>query len=96
MPVPLCRMVAMPIVRPTMSSNLASLEDDLVHGYWEGAVMFYLSTTNEGGQIDKVTNEDLESWGPLWCAINAWFEEYLSFVPVLRHLKAKRCQILNL
>jgi hypothetical protein len=26
-PVPLCRMVAMPIVRPTPSSNLASLED---------------------------------------------------------------------
>ena len=45
--------------------NLASLEDDFVHGYQEGAVVFYLSTSNEGGQIDKVTNENRKSWDPL-------------------------------
>ena len=28
-----CRLVAMPIVRPILSSDLASLEDDFVHGY---------------------------------------------------------------
>jgi hypothetical protein len=61
MAVSLCRMVAMPIVKPTLSSNLASLEDKFVHGYREGAALFYLSTTNEGGQIDKVTDEDLAS-----------------------------------
>jgi hypothetical protein len=49
MVVPLYRMVAMPIVRPILSSDLESLEDDFVHGYWEGATVFYLSTTNEGG-----------------------------------------------
>jgi hypothetical protein len=59
MMVPLCRMVAMPIVRSTLSSDLASLEADFVHGYREGAAVFYLSTTNEGGMVDKVTNEDL-------------------------------------
>jgi hypothetical protein len=64
MQVPLCRMVPMPIVRPTLSSDLASLEDEFVHGYWEGAAVFYLSITNEGGQIEKVTDEDLASWGP--------------------------------
>jgi hypothetical protein len=68
MMVPLCRMVAMPIVRPTLSSDLASLEADFVHGYWEGAAVFYLSTTNEGGLVEKVSDEDLQSWGPLWCA----------------------------
>ena len=31
--VPLGRMVAMPIVRPIFSSNLALFEDDFVHGY---------------------------------------------------------------
>jgi hypothetical protein len=85
--VPLCRVVAMPIMRPTLSSDLASLEDEFVHGYWEGAAMFYLSTTNEAGQIEKVTDEDLASWGPYWCAINARFEEYLSSVPGLRDLR---------
>ena len=47
--VSLCRMVAMPIVKPTLFSNLASLEDDFVHCYWEEAAVFYLSITNEGG-----------------------------------------------
>jgi hypothetical protein len=64
-------MVAMPIVRPTLSSNLASLEDDFVHGYQEGAVVFYLSITNEASQIEKVSDEDLVSWGPYWRAVNA-------------------------
>jgi hypothetical protein len=57
-------MVPMPIVRPILSSDLASLEDEFVHGYREGAAVFYLSITNEGGQIEKVTDEDLASWGP--------------------------------
>ena len=42
-------MVAMQILRPTQSSNLASLEDDFVYGYQEGMVVLYLSTTNAGG-----------------------------------------------
>jgi hypothetical protein len=48
-------------VRPLLSSDLASLENDFVHNYREGVAMFYLSTTNEGGQVDKVTDEDLKS-----------------------------------
>jgi hypothetical protein len=87
MRVPLCRMVAMPIVRPTLSSDLASLEDDFVHGYQEGAVVFYLSITNEASQIEKVSDEDLVSWGPYWRAVNARFEEFLSSVPGLKGLK---------
>jgi hypothetical protein len=87
MRVPLCRMVAMPIVRPTLSSDLASLEDDFVHGYREGAAVFYLSITNEAGQIEKVSDEDLVSWGPYWRAVSARFEEFLSIVPGLRGLK---------
>jgi hypothetical protein len=57
-------MVPMPIVRYTLSSDLASFEDEFVHGYQNGATMFYLSITNEAGQIEKVTDEDLVSWGP--------------------------------
>ena len=80
-------MVAMPIVRPILSSNLASFEDNFIHGYHKGAVVFYLSTTSESGQIDKATNEDLASWDPLWYVVNAHFEEYLSFVPILMSKK---------
>ena len=31
-----------------------------MHDYGEGAAMFYLSMTNEGGLVDKVTDEDLK------------------------------------
>jgi hypothetical protein len=77
----------MPIVRPTLSSDLASLEDEFMHGYLDGAAVFYLPITNEGGQIEKVTDEDLVSWGPYWRAVNARFEEFLSSVPGLRDLR---------
>jgi hypothetical protein len=87
MMVPLYRLVAMPIVRLTLSSDLASVEVDFVYSYREGAALFYLSTTNEGGLVEKVTDEDLQSWGPLWCVVNTHFEDYLSFVLELRHLK---------
>ena len=87
MQVPLYRMVPMPIVRPILSSDLASLKDEFVHGYRDGAAVFYLSITNEGGQIEKVTNEDLASWDPYWHAVNARFEEFLSNVSRLRKLK---------
>jgi hypothetical protein len=91
--VPLCRMVPMPIVRPTLSSDLASLEDEFVHGYCDGATVFYLSITNEGGQIEKVTDEDLASWGPYWHAVNARFEEFLSSVPRLRELRGVKFSV---
>jgi hypothetical protein len=93
MQVPLCRMVPMPIVRPILSSDLASLEDEFVHGYREGAAVFYLSITNEGGQIEKVTDEDLASWGPYWRAVNDQFEEFLSSVPRLRELRGVKFSI---
>jgi hypothetical protein len=72
--VPLCRMVAMPIIRPTLSSDLVSLEGDFMHRYREGAAAFYLFTTNERGQIDKVADEDLKSWDPLWYVVINRFE----------------------
>jgi hypothetical protein len=93
MQVPLCRMVPMPIMRHTLSSDLASLEDKFVHGYHDGAAVFYLSITNEGGQIEKVTDEDLLSWGLYWRAVNARFEEFLSSVPRLRDLRGVKFSV---
>jgi hypothetical protein len=61
MPILLYRLVAMPIVKLTVSSNLLILEDDFVHSYREGATMFYLSTINEASLVNKVLDKDLES-----------------------------------
>lgn len=84
--IPLCRMVAMPMVRPTLQSDLAKLEHEFVHGYREGAAVFYVSLTNEDGKTQEVTAADMESWGPLWNAQNEIFNAYLESVPELKCL----------
>jgi hypothetical protein len=92
MPIPLCRLFAMPIVRPTLSSDVALLEKDFVYGFQEGAAMFYLFTTNEAGLIDKVLDENLQSCSPLWYSSNDRFKDYLSSI-ALKHLKGVKFSI---
>jgi len=82
--IPLCRMVPMPMVRPTLESDLAKLEQEFVHGYREGAAVFYVSMTNEDGKSQEVTSADVDAWGPLWNAKNDTFNAYLESVPELR------------
>ena len=47
MKIPLCRLVPMPMVRPTLASDLIQLEQQFVHGYEEGARVFYVSVVDE-------------------------------------------------
>ena len=84
--IPLCRMIAMPVVRPTLQSDLSKLEQEFVHGYREGAAVFYVSITNEDGNKQEVTAADKAAWGPLWDAENDSFEKYLTSVPELKAL----------
>ena len=55
-------MLAMPMVRPTLSSDLAKLEQKFVHGYTEGASVFYVTITNEEGKTHEVTEAYEASW----------------------------------
>lgn len=82
--IPLCRMVAMPMVRPTLPGDLKKLEQEFVHGYREGAAVFYVSVTNEEGNTQEVTDEDKTMWGPLWTAENDKFNKHLDTIPELR------------
>ena len=50
MKIPLCKLVPMPIVRPTLSSNLTILENYFSRGYKEGARVFYASISNKEGK----------------------------------------------
>jgi hypothetical protein len=81
--IPLCRMVAMPMLRPTLASDLAKLEQEFVHGYREGASVFYVTTTNEDGKTMEVIEADKASWGPIWNAKNAVFNSFLLSNPDL-------------
>lgn len=84
--IPLCRLLAMPMVRPTLESDLDKLEQEFVHGYRDGAAVFYVSATNEDGCIQEVTDEVKASWGPLWNEENDKFNRYLASVPELTGL----------
>jgi hypothetical protein len=79
-------MVAMPVVRPTLQSDLAKLEQEFVHGYREGASVFYVTVTNEEGKKQEVTEADKEKWGPIWNAKNNDFNTFFLSVPELTRL----------
>ncbi len=53
--VPLCKMVPMPIVRPTLEIDILKFEPAFHMGYKEGDKVFYLSLTNQQGEEEDVT-----------------------------------------
>lgn len=80
-------MLAMPMVRPTLSTDLAKLEQEFVHGYREGSSVFYVSLTDEEGKTQEVTEAHKVSWGPIWNSKNDEFNSYLESVPELFGVK---------
>ena len=85
--IPLCRLVAMPLVRPTLQSDLDMLEQEFVHGYRDGAAVFYVTLTDEHGSTHEVTSAVKEKWGSIWNAQNEEFNRYLLSVPELSHME---------
>lgn len=88
--IPLCRLVSMPMVRPTLSCDITKLENEFVHGYREGAAVFYVSNTNEAGEKSTFTDEEINAWDPLWRASNDEFNKYVESVPELSFMKNMR------
>jgi hypothetical protein len=85
--IPLCRLVAMSLVRPTLQSDLDKLEQEFVHGYRDGAAVFYVSLTDEYGSTQEVTSVVKENWSSLWNAQNEEFNRYSLSVPELSHME---------
>ena len=74
------------MVRPTMQSDLSKLEQEFVHGYREGASVFYVTTTDEEGKTREVTKTDKARWGPIWNEKNDKFNTFLLSVDDLASL----------
>jgi hypothetical protein len=87
--IPLCRLVVMPMVRPTLQCDLVKLEQEFVHGYHEGACVFYVSLTNEQGVGEHVTSKHRSEWGSIWQSESNKFDEYLDSQDSLRFMKGK-------
>ena len=75
--IPLCRMIQMPKVRPVLVSDVRRLESEFVHGYREGDRVFYVSTTDDSGTSQLVTDEIMQAWDAHWSIVNAAFEREL-------------------
>ena len=85
--IPLCRLVAMPMVRPTLACDIMKLEQEFAGGYRDGAAVFYISTTNEEGHNEEFTDEDISMWDPIWREKNEVFTRYLNSRSELKFMK---------
>jgi hypothetical protein len=83
--IPLCQMIYMPLVHPTLAHDIKRLEAEFTHGYQPGASVFYVSTTNENGAERLVKDVDTSNWGPHWTSVNDEFEAKLALNPHLKH-----------
>jgi hypothetical protein len=91
----LCRIVPMPLVRPTLCSNIKRLEAEFFHGFRPSANVFYVSLCDETGEERSVTDEDQQKWGPPWIALNEEFEARLAANPHLSKLSGHMFFICN-
>jgi hypothetical protein len=87
--IPLCRRVYMPLVRPTLVHDIKRLEAEFTHGYRLGALVFYVSITNEHREERHVKDVDTSNWGPDWTSVNTKFEAKLASNPHLSFLCGK-------
>jgi hypothetical protein len=63
--IPLCRMIYMPLVRPTLEYDIKHLEAEFSHGYRHGASIFYVTLCNERGEERAVSEAEMRNWDPL-------------------------------
>ena len=87
--IPLCRMITLHVVRPALAKDIEKMKADFVHGYRPGAAVFYVSTTNFGGEERFVTNVDRLSWDVHWQRRDDEFESFLSLHNELHELSNK-------
>ena len=89
MDIPLCRMIGLQIVRPTLAVDIEKLKADFVHGYCPGAAVFHVSITNFMGSEWKVLSEDRALWDRHWQRRDREFEAFLQVDPDLRFFSNK-------
>ena len=77
MRIPLCRLIHMPLVRPTLRSDVTKLMSAFQFGYRAGSATLYVSTTNEAGDNRFISAKYRREWGELWNAENDKFESLL-------------------
>jgi hypothetical protein len=67
----------MPLVRPTLISDVQKLEQGFLHGYRAGSAVFYVSLTINHMAPQDVTSELFDSWSIHWKKSSEQFDEFL-------------------
>ena len=73
----LCRLLSMPLVRPTLFSDVLKLKEGFIHRYRSGSAIFYISVVNNEIETEDVTSELMNSWNIYWKNASAKFDEFL-------------------
>jgi hypothetical protein len=84
--IPLCRMIHMPMVRPTLRCDVLKLMGAFRYGYKPHSGAMYVSVTDDEGQSRVVTQENVQQWNPCWIQENNAFENCLKSDPDLMGL----------
>lgn len=87
--IPLCRMRAMPLVRPVLRTDILRLQAEFSFGYRSGDRVFYVSTTDDKGDSELVNDTVMSTWNSHWLAKHNEFEEFLKSDPYLAPLSGK-------
>ena len=82
----LCRLVPMPVVHPTLASDLIQLEQQFVHGYEEGVRVFYVYVADELNQTSSFSLAEKDEWGEIWNSINDKFNRFLESHGALKQM----------
>jgi hypothetical protein len=75
--VPLYIIKSLQVIRPALTNDILKLQADFVHGYRDGAVVFYISLTDEHGNGSFVIDIDRQMWDPHWQQRDSEFESFL-------------------
>ena len=87
--IPLCRIISLQVVRPALAMDIEKMKADFIHGYYPGAAVFYVSTTDFTGKERVVTDSDRQSWDRQWRRRNQEFEDFLGLHSALHSLSNK-------
>ena len=77
LPIPLCRLRCLPLVRPINAVDVNCLENEFVMGYLDGDRAMYVSHYNKFEEDVHVSDDIGASWSPLWLEANAEFDAIL-------------------
>jgi hypothetical protein len=87
--IPLCRMRALPLVRPVNEVDVQRLENEFVTGYRDGDRAMYVSNYDNHDRTLDVTDDIHCSWSDLWKEASARFDSHLAFDEDLAHMVGK-------